>query len=109
MRLAASVERDGAGRHQLDGLAVVLKCRLVLIERGVRVATVIVGRAVIRRERDGAVEILHRLVGMTEIHQRIAAVVVDRGVLRRDMNRLVEIVDGFLVCFSRHLATPRSE
>ena len=60
------------------------------------VAAVVVGRAVIWRERDGTVEILHRLLGVAEIHERVAAVVVDRSVLGRDLDRLVEIVDRFL-------------
>ena len=58
------------------------------------IAAIVVGGAIVRRQRDGAVEVPRRLVGMAEIHDGVTAIVVDGGVLGRDLNREIEVVDG---------------
>ena len=73
MGLAPPVEGHGTRRHQLNGLAEVLKGRLVFGERRVGVAAIVIGGAVIRGQRDGAVEVLHRLFGSLGEGGKVAA------------------------------------
>ena len=91
----SAVIRRGGGGQERCGLAEGLKRRVVVLQRRIGIAAVVVGGAVRRIESDGAVEILDGFFGMAEIHQRIAAIVVDNGIVGRELDRFVEIVDRF--------------